>query len=396
MRQFHGILRSGAVRYGLGWRRVGPLGAVCLLGALLFGAHPRPASATAGPTDPPAPAPAAQTPSTRVSPASPPSPTPDLRDAVAAVRPGYVRLMVEHRPKGLDLAARTGRATLTTISGVLMDDDGHVLTMGDALLEADLVSAETEGGEITLCDILGYDPQTSVGVVRLRVPRASTLTFATDPAEAGLPVFSLGNPFGLGTTVSVGHVTGTDRTIDVRGFEWSDLLQISMAMNPGDQGGPIADAEGRVVGVMLTRYLGQADVTSTVEPQGISFGLPIAKAMAVATSLIEAGMQASEPATGDQPWVGIRVRAIEDDVLQSQLRLAPEQGILVERVFQGSPAMNAGLRNHDVVVQFGAEAVRGLQHFGALVRSLNVGEQVELVVVRGGEKQSLHLVVGAR
>ncbi|MFG0316987.1 MAG: S1C family serine protease [Planctomycetota bacterium JB042] len=325
------------------------------------------------------------------------APGADLRSAIAAVRPAYVRLQVEHRPTGVDLQSRTGRATLTSISGLLIDDRGHVLTMGDALIEADLVSAETEDGEITLCDVVGYDPETAVGVVRLVAPREAA--FAVAPAaevEPGLPVFSLGNPFGLGTTVTAGHVTGVDRTIDVRGVEMGGLLQVSMAMNPGDQGGPIADAEGRILGVMLTRYLGQPEVTSTVEPQGISFALPIEAALGVARRMIEAYAAAAEPPTGDRPWVGVRVRPIEDDVLKSQLRLAPEQGILVERVFRGSPAMNAGLRMHDVVVRFGAEPVRGLQHFGGLVRSLDVGEQIELVVVRGGEQRTLRLVVGAR
>lgn len=326
----------------------------------------------------------------------------DLRPAVRRLRQGFVRLLVD-RP--LAPAGPQDRRTIqTTVSGLRLDDAGHVLTVGDAIEGAVMVSAEDDDGALSVCEFVGYDPQTNVGVVRTHPKEIPdwTAVGAVDVAP-GLPVFALGNPFGLGTTVSAGWVTGTARTIESRGYELADLLQLSLAINPGDQGGPVADLDGRLVGMLLTRYRpvrppGPDGMESSeeVEPHGISFAIPVGKARAIAERLVEAHAAWQRDPKRSGPWLGVRALEIESDALRAQLRLEPDQGVLIERVYTGSPAEVAGIRPNDVVLRFGAEPLAGLQHFGTLVRSTGVGACVTVEVLREGRRIELDLVIGVR
>ncbi len=283
------------------------------------------------------------------------------------------------------------------ISGLIVDEAGHVLTVGDVLDGADLVSAENENGQLTACEIIGYDPQTNVGVLRTSALDGEPPAFAEGLAiETGLPIVAVGNPFGLGTSIQFGHVTGTGRTIESLGYEWSDLLQISIDVNPGDQGGPIATLDGRVIGMLLIRYRAPAEESPGIEARGISFALPIDKARTIVRQLIVAHAQRQAEREGERPWLGVRLEEVESGPLRSQLRLAPDQGVLIQRIYGDSPADAAGLRVNDVVVEFNAQPVLGLKQFGFLVRGMNVGESVRVVVIREGERRALDLIIGAR
>lgn len=322
----------------------------------------------------------------------------DLRAVVERVRPAFVLLHAEHRSRqfGVDIA----EPTITPFSGILFRPDGYILTVGQVIEGAEMISAEDYKGEFELCQPIGYDPASGVGVLKIS-PREGALVFlqSESAAEIGQPIFSLGNPYYLGATLGVGHVTGIKRTIESRGRVWSNLLQLSLAVNPGDQGGPILDYQGRYVGMVLTRYRPPAIATvEDVDVRGISFGLPAQDALLTANNLIEVyGQQTSTEPRGDgKPWLGVRIQNIEDPILRSQLRLEPNRGVLIESVFNGSPAQRARLEKNDVIVEFDRKVVNGLAHFGELVKQTKPGNSVRVIVIRAGSRQSFELVIGER
>ncbi len=353
---------------------------LCALGCAFF---PSSASAQAQEGEPPP------------SPAPLPLPAPpDLRVAVARVKPAFVRLYVEQRRRER-AGAEAPEPGFLALSGTLMNEQGYVLTVGDALEGAEAIVAENEGGEIVLADFIACDEVTNVGVVRVADLGAQPAEFAQEESvQAGLPIFALGNPFALGITVTPGHVSGVGRTIELRGREWSNLLQLALDANPGDQGGPIADAEGRVVGMLVTRLWHAPEEAEDVEPHGIAFALPIGEALRAA----EAGIRAHREEAGrvPVPWIGVRVQSIKSEALAAQLCLKPDEGLLVERVFKSSPAEQAGLRPNDVLLRFGGRSIGGLDLFGQLIREAGAGATITLEVIRGGERVELVVEIGTR
>jgi len=331
----------------------------------------------------------------------------DLQAAVKRVRPAFMLLHAEHRELRYGIAI--SEPTTTPFSGILFDARGYILTMGQAIQGAEMISAEDHQGQIRLCEPIGYDPGSGVGVLRISPPGAPDAPgdlehalpefLEAEPPEVGQPIFSLGNPCYLGTSLSVGYVTGTGRTLESEGHEWSNLMQLSLAVNPGDQGGPLADREGRVVGMVLTRYRPpEFGNLREVEVLGISFGLPIGDALTTARQLVEMyDRQASLEDAGErQPWVGVRVSNLESPSLLAQLRLEPKRAVLVESVFRDSPAELAGLERNDVIVEFDAKRLAGLQHFGELIVKSGAGSRVPVIVIRAGERRTLELVIGQR
>lgn len=339
---------------------------------------------------------------------------PDLSAVAGRLRSIHFRLQVEQpqRRYAIDLT----EPAYTSVSGILFHRDGYILTVGHVLEGAEMISAENHRGEFELCTAIGYDTRSNVGVVRLNKPEGASresdgggedletlqvefelLRGEGEPPLMGQPVLALGNPFNLGVTLSTGHVTGLDRTIESLGEEWSGLLQVSLPVNPGDQGGPVAALDGRVLGMLLTRYRPQTRNPEDPEPQGISFALPLAAALDTAEELVE--MHESRKSAGvvpGTPWVGVRAMDITDATLREHLRLEPRQGVLIERVFRNSPAERAGLRQNDVIVQFDEQIQLGLRHFGQLIQKNGSGSSVQVIVIRGGERQMLELVIGRR
>ena len=325
----------------------------------------------------------------------------DLRRAVKRVRPAFMLLTAEHRERKYGVVI--AEPTMTPFSGILFDPRGYVLTVGQVIEGAEMISAEDYQGQIRLCEPIGYDPGNGVGVVRIIPPDVTEYglpQFAeTTDTELGQQIFSLGNPYYLGTTLAVGYVTGIGRKLESEGREWTNLLQLSLAVNPGDQGGPVVDCEGRVVGMVLTRYRPPAigNLRDT-EALGISFGLPARDALVTARNLIEMYGQVTsvEIEGGGKPWLGVRVSNLDDPILLSQLQLKPERAVLVESVFRNSPAEFAGLERNDVIVEFDRKRLAGLQHFGELIAKGGAGTRVSVVVIRAGEHRTLELVIGER
>ncbi len=325
--------------------------------------------------------------------ASAPSAPADLVKSAARVRKSVVALRITPEQRDEREPGAMATRSQAIVSGFVFDHDGDVLTVGDEI-QRGAISVELEGGRLYIGRLVGVDSVTNVGVVHFDCKDVEPLPAApADGAALGVAVIGIGNPYGLGGSLSVGHVTGVGRSVESGGFEWNDLLQVSLPMNPGDQGGPVADPEGRVIGMLLTRY--RPSEESDVDAQGIAFAMPIAAATRIGNELIELDRARPQRASGG-PWLGVRGVDIQDPVLRAHLRLESEAGVLIEAVFQDSPASAVGLEKNDVLMSFAGTPIRGAQHLGALVRSTTVSQRVLLEVIRAGATKKFELIIGAR
>jgi S1-C subfamily serine protease len=279
-------------------------------------------------------------------------------------------------------------------SGVIIERDGHILTNAHVVDGAASLSVTLDSGTKAPARVLGLDSVLDVALIRVDVPGPLPTVRLGDSSivKVGDEVIAIGNPIGLDQTLTRGIVSGLNRTLP--GVSDEPLIQTDAPINPGNSGGPLVDRCGQVIGI---------NTLISEEAQSIGFAVPINAARATLRELRESGRVI-------RPWLGLQGRAI-DAKLGSILRIPVTPGYLVEVVFDGSPADEAGVRggNLAVIVQgdeylLGGDiltAVQGApirthQDYVAKVRTLRPGQRVKLTLMREGHSRDVTLTVGER
>src|SRR5215470_16399194 len=267
------------------------------------------------------------------------------------------------------------RETEAAGSGVIVDAaQGYVLTNAHVVENATSIEVTTKDNHRFNAKLIGRDPETDIAV--LQIP-ASGLTAVpvgdSDRLQVGDFVLAIGNPFGLGQTVTSGIVGALGRSPGIEGYE--DFIQTDASINPGNSGGPLVDLQGRIVGINT------AIVAPTGGNVGIGFAVPINMARRVMDQLINYG----EIRHGR---IGVAIQDLTPDLAQA-LDTRRTEGAVIARVEQGSPAERAGLRTHDLVV-----AVNGVPiHTGAELKNRvglsKVGDAVDLTIIRAGSERTV-------
>lgn len=326
----------------------------------------------------------------------------DVRDAIKRVMPAHVRINVSRHPDAADPKVQDGgEMPVEVVSGILFDASGFIVTVAEPLAHADAVCVDTHSGNPSVAVIVGYDTMTNIGVLKIDPIELKLPEFTSSlELEAGAGLFSIGNPYNLGPAATLGFVAAVDREVKIGEHDWRHVLQVSMPVNEGDQGGPVADAEGHVVAMLLTTLRQDASRGMTVAPQGVSFAVPMERALPTARAirkLWEASLEAvdGETTAADRPWLGVRGHDIADPTLRRHLRLPQDVGVLIERVFRNSPAETGGLLADDVIVGFGGEPVRGSEDLSQRIMSAKPRSMVTLDIIRAGEPQSITLTIGS-
>src|SRR5438094_5919513 len=279
-------------------------------------------------------------------------------------------------------------------SGVVIERDGHLLTNAHVVDGAASLSVTLDSGARTPARVLGMDTVTDLALPRPETPSPLPAARLGDSSalHVGDEVVAIGNPMGLEQTMTRGIVSGLNRILP--GLAEQPMIQTDAPINPGNSGGPLVDRCGSVVGI---------NTFISEEANSIGFALPINAAKGVLRDLREAGRVV-------RPWLGLQGREIESQ-LSSILRLSLSPGLLVEVVYDGSPADRAGLRggNLSIVVQ-GEEylvggdvlttiegtAIRTHQDYLAKVKALRPGQRVRITIVRDGHRRDLTLTVAER
>ena len=262
-------------------------------------------------------------------------------------------------------------------SGVIISADGYILTNNHVVEGADEVVVTLSDTQEYQADIVGRDPKTDLAVLKIKADEPLPMAAMGDSERlrVGAWVLAIGNPFGLGHTVTSGIVSAKGRVIGARPYD--DFIQTDASINPGNSGGPLFNMHGEVIGI---------NTAIIPHGQGIGFAIPIHTAKPLIPQLVAKGVVT-------RGYLGVSIQSITPDLVKA-LKLQNRKGALVAGVVPDSPADKAGMQNGDVIVTFNEETVDSAHDLPAMVAATPVGEEVAVVVLRRGTKQHLPLTVG--
>ncbi len=268
-------------------------------------------------------------------------------------------------------------------SGVIVDaENGYVLTNNHVVEKAEEITVTLRDGRRLEAKVVGTDPETDIAVIRIPAENLTALPMGdSDNLKVGDFVIAVGNPFGLGQTVTSGIISALGRTgLGIEGYE--DFIQTDASINPGNSGGALVDLRGELIGIN----------TAIVGPSGgnvgIGFAIPVNMARAIMEQLIEHG----EVRRG---LLGINVQDLTPDIAQA-LGAKVQSGAVVAQVHPGSAAEKAGLRTGDVIVAINGDAVRSAAELRNRVGLSRAGETVRLDVLRHGRRFSVSVKLAER
>jgi serine protease Do len=264
-------------------------------------------------------------------------------------------------------------------SGFIIDPAGLIVTNEHVIDDAEQITVTLNDGTSLPAKLVGRDERTDLAL--LRVKPAKPLPAAhfgdSDHARVGDWVIAIGNPFGLGSTVTAGIVSARNR--DIAAGPYDDFIQTDAPINRGNSGGPLFDMNGNVVGINSVIY------SPTGGSVGIAFSIPSNMAREVIAQLEKYGVT-------KRGWLGVRVQQVTDDVAQG-LGLSSTAGALVADVTPGGPAAKAGMQIGDLITGFDGKPIADSRALPRVVADTPVGKTVTVDFLRAGKKQSVHLVV---
>ena len=263
-------------------------------------------------------------------------------------------------------------------SGVIATKDGYILTNNHVVEGADEVKVSLQDGREFTAKVVGRDPKSDVAVIKIEAKDLPAVPMAdSDKVEVGDVVLAVGNPFGIGQTVTTGIVSAKDR--GNMGLDYEDFIQTDAAINPGNSGGALVDADGRLIGIntaILSRSGGN---------QGIGFAIPVNLARDVMQSLVKDGHVT-------RGYLGVMIQDLTP-ALVKEFKLKDNNGALVGDVMQKGPADKAGIQNGDIVLEFNARKVTDSRHFKLEVARVKPGETVPMKVLRDGATKTINVTV---
>ena len=265
-------------------------------------------------------------------------------------------------------------------SGFVIDPSGIVITNNHVIGDAnDVVVIFTDGRKLK-ATVVGKDPKVDVAVLKVQSDKPfKTVKFGdSDKMRVGDGVMAVGNPFGLGETVTAGIISARNRNIDSGPYD--DFLQTDASINKGNSGGPLFNLQGEVIGIN----------TAILSPSGGSIGIGFATPAASVQPVIDQLEQYHETRRG---WLGVRIQPVDDSIAES-LGLGAARGALVAGVEERGPAKPAGIAPGDVIVKFDGKDVKESRDLPRMVAGLAVGKEVQVVVIRNGKELTKTVTLG--
>jgi S1-C subfamily serine protease len=305
-----------------------------------------------------------------------PAPDPELLDAYSHAVTGAVERAA---PAVAKIETTRGRRHAGSGSGFVFTPDGFVMTNSHVVHGADRIEVGLLDGRTIEASLVGDDPDSDIAVLRISGDELAHVRLGNSASlRPGQIAIALGNPYGLQTTVTAGVVSATGRSLRSQsGRLIDDVVQTDAALNPGNSGGPLIDAHGDVIGVN-TAIISWA--------QGICFAIAIDTAKFVATKLMRDGRIR-------RAYIGIGAQAIDlPRALIRKLGLAVMRGVVVESVEDGSPASTAGLRQGDVIFEFGGRPIGTIDDLQRVLTEAAIGEVAPLGVIRRSERRTIPVV----
>jgi len=262
-------------------------------------------------------------------------------------------------------------------SGFIISKDGYILTNNHVVEKATEIRVRLLNKEQFKAKVIGRDPKTDIALIKIKANHSlSAATLGdSDALRVGDWVIAIGNPFGLGHTVTVGIISAKERIIGAGPYD--NFLQTDAAINPGNSGGPLVNLEGKVVGIN-TAIVAQA--------QGIGFAIPINMAKYILSQLKERGKVM-------RGWLGVMIQEVTPEIAHA-LGLKEVKGALVADVTPGSPADKADIRRGDVIIEYNGKKIEEMNELPRLVANTPVGKSVPIKIWRNGKIRQLTVKVG--
>ncbi|MBI5335909.1 MAG: Do family serine endopeptidase [Burkholderiales bacterium] len=267
-------------------------------------------------------------------------------------------------------------------SGVIVAAEGYVLTNNHVIDHMDDIEVMLHDGRKARARLIGADPETDIAVLKIDLEKLPAITFGdSDTLEVGDVVLAIGNPFGVGQTVTSGIVSALGRNqLGINTFE--NFIQTDAAINPGNSGGALVDAGGHLVGINSAIY------SRSGGNLGIGFAIPVSTARQVMESLIRDGQVT-------RGWIGVEPRDLTPEMAET-FGLSIQQGVLITGILHNGPAAQAGLRPGDVVLQVGDTPVTQTAQLLSAVAALKPHTTTKIIVQRGKQRVELTVQVGQR
>jgi serine protease DegQ len=269
-------------------------------------------------------------------------------------------------------------------SGVIVSDQGYILTNSHVVEAADEIEVALADTRRAKAKVVGTDPETDLAVIKIDLPTLPSIAFGqSDQARVGDVVLAIGNPFGVGQTVTLGIISATGRShLGINTFE--NFIQTDAAINPGNSGGALVDTSGQLIGINTAIY--------SRAPGGASLGIGFAIPATTAKQVLEQIMETGQVTRG---WIGVGVQDMTKE-LSDSFKLPEIRGALITEVFRGTPADKAGIKLGDILVAVDGKPVTDSSTMLNLVAALNPGKHATFKIVRAQQESEIKVVVGRR
>jgi len=267
-------------------------------------------------------------------------------------------------------------------SGVVVTKEGYILTNNHVIAEANEITVKLPDGRSAKAKVIGSDPETDLAILKINLTGLPVISLGnSDNLRVGDIVFAIGNPFGVGQTVTHGIISATRRTdLGISAFE--NFIQTDAAINPGNSGGALIDMQGNLIAINNAIY------TRTGGFQGIGFAIPINSAKEIMNQLIHQGHVT-------RGWLGISLSRLTDDIRKS-LNYPKGEGAVISGVIRGSPAHQAGLRPGDIIISVNNKEIKTASDVLSITANLKPEAAYPIAIVRNGETLDFRVVVGKR
>ena len=281
-----------------------------------------------------------------------------------------------------DNGPSTPRQVQSLGSGFVIDaEEGIIITNNHVIADADEVVANFSDGSRLDAEIIGRDPKTDIAVLKVDPTKRAlkAVPFGdSDVMRVGDWVLAIGNPFGLGGTVTTGIVSAIGR--DIQSGPYDNFIQTDAAINRGNSGGPLFNMDGEVIGIN----------TAIISPSGGSIGIGFSIPSELATNVIDQLREFGETRRG---WLGVRIQPVTDDIAES-LGMDEAVGALVAGVIEGGPVDDGTIQPGDVIVTFDGKDIDEMRDLPRIVAESPVGKAVDVEVVRKGERETVQVTLG--
>ena len=268
-------------------------------------------------------------------------------------------------------------------SGVIVSEAGYLLTNNHVIEEADQIEVLLTDGRKSAAQVIGTDPETDLAILKVNLTDLPVITLGdSDALVIGDPVLAIGNPFGVGQTVTSGIVSALGRTqLGINTFE--NFIQTDAAINPGNSGGALVDTNGHLMGINTAIY------SRSGGSMGIGFAIP----SSIATDIVDSLTKTGKVVRG---WMGVAIQEITPALAKSFKLPEQRKGVLISDVNENGPSHTAGMRRGDVVISFNGKEVQSVSQLRNLVARMGVGKDADIKILREGKEQVLKVKVAER